>query len=114
MHEVGIAQNIIEQAERKIAEINQPVRALKISVRLGKLAGVSAEALRFGFDIAKKNSRIPFAEIAIQETPAVVTCPSCQESYSTDKIEEICRICGKGPLRIISGKELSLEGLEYE
>jgi hydrogenase nickel incorporation protein HypA/HybF len=114
MHEVGIAQNIIEQVEKKVAEINQTVRVLKISVRLGKLAGVNAEALQFGFDIAKKNSRIPFAQIVVREIPASVSCPSCQKNYSVEKLESKCKNCGNGPLKIISGKEISLEGLEYE
>jgi len=114
MHEVGIALDLIEQVEKKLKEVKEPIQTLKISVRLGKLAGVSAEALRFGFEIAKKDSRIPFAQIAIKEIPGRVNCLSCQKSYSTETIEPICRNCGKGPLKIVSGKELSLEGLEYE
>ena len=114
MHEVGIALDLIEQVEKKLKEVKEPIQALKISVQLGKLAGVSAEALQFGFDIAKKNSRIPFAQIVIKEIPASVSCPFCQESYSVEKVEGICKNCGKGPLKIVSGKELSLEGLEYE
>ena len=114
MHEVGIALDLIEQVEKKLKEVKEPIQALKISVQLGKLAGVSAEALQFGFDIAKKNSRIPFAQIVIKEIPARVSCLACQKNYSVEKVEGICKNCGKGPLKIVLGKELSLEGLEYE
>jgi len=114
MHEVGIALDLIEQVEKKLKEVKEPIQALKISVQLGKLAGVSAEALQFGFDIAKKNSRIPFAQIVIKEIPARVRCLACQKSYSVEKVEGICKNCGKGPVKIVSGRELSLEGLEYE
>lgn len=114
MHEVGIAQNLIEQVEKKLAELNEPIKTLRISVLLGKKAGVSAEALQFGFDVAKKNSKISFAQLEITEIPLRLSCPFCLRSYQAGEVEEICPACGEKPLQVLAGKELRLESLEYE
>lgn len=114
MHEVGIAQNLIEQVEQKIAHFKEPLKALKISVSLGKEAGVSADALRFGFEVVKKNSKISFAQLEIKEIPLKLSCPHCQDEFEAEKIVESCPFCYKGPLRIVTGKELQVDSLEYE
>ena len=114
MHEVGIAQSLIEQVEKKVAELNQPVKALKLSVLLGKLAGVSAEALRFGFEIAKQDSQIPFAQLEIEEVPLRLNCPACQLTFPSEQLKQSCPGCGKDSLKLISGKELQLKTVEYE
>ncbi|EQB62462.1 MAG: putative hydrogenase nickel incorporation protein HypA [candidate division Zixibacteria bacterium RBG-1] len=114
MHEVGIAQNLIEQVEQKLAQVNQPLKALRISVSLGKLAGVSAEALRFGFEVVKKDSKIAFAKLVINEIPLKLSCSNCLNEFEAEKILECCPTCDKGSLAIVSGKELRIDSLEYE
>ena len=114
MHEVGIALDLIEQVEKKLKEVKEPIQALKISVQLGKLAGVSAEALQFGFEVAKKNSGIPFAELKIKEIPLQLSCPGCGHTFQAEKLEKICPRCSQDSLKILGGKELRLESLEYE
>jgi hydrogenase nickel incorporation protein HypA/HybF len=112
MHEVGIAQNLIEQVEKRLSQIGEPIQALKIRVQLGKLAGVSPEALRFGFEVAKQNSRIAFAQIEVREIPIRLSCSSCKKEFETQIT--VCPYCGAEPLRVLSGKELAIESLEYE
>jgi hydrogenase nickel incorporation protein HypA/HybF len=114
MHEVGIAQNLIEQVEKKVAELNQPIKKLDITVLLGKQAGVSSEALQFGFQIAKRNSRISFAQLVIEEVPLKYQCLVCRHLYPTEELNSICPECGERQLKLIEGKELSLKTLEYE
>ena len=114
MHEVGIAQDLIEQVERRLAEVKEPIKTLKISVLLGRLAGVSAEALQFGFEVAKRESKISFAQLEIVEIPLKLSCPYCQHSYHSAEIQITCPICSKGPLEVRAGKELRVDSLEYE
>lgn len=113
MHEVGIAHNLIEQVEIQLTKLKEPIKLLKITVSLGEESRVSAEALRFGFELAKKDSSIPFAELRIREVPIRLACPFCRRSFYSQQIEE-CPSCCRGPLEIVAGKELRLEAIEYE
>jgi hydrogenase nickel incorporation protein HypA/HybF len=114
VHEVGIAQNLLEQVEKRLTQVAEPINALRIHVSLGKLAGVSAEALKSGFEVVKKESRLPFAELEIEEVPIKLSCSHCQHQFEAERLEETCSVCGKGVLRAISGKELQVDSLEYE
>ena len=114
MHEVGIAQNLIEQVEKRLSQIGESIQALKIHIQLGKLAGVSPEALRFGFEVAKQNSRIAFAQIEIKEIPIRLSCPGCKEEFEAETQMTNCPLCGTEAVRVLTGRELLIDSLEYE
>lgn len=55
MHEVGIAQSVLD-AVRKELSWRPGYHATAVGVRIGTLAGVDPESLRFGFDALVKDS----------------------------------------------------------
>jgi hydrogenase nickel incorporation protein HypA/HybF len=112
MHEVGIAQNLLALAAESVPEINgAQVRTLK--VRLGPLAGVSPEELRFGFEVAAQDTPFASARLDLEETQAVVFCPHCQqELILTDSEILICPLCAAPNVRVVQGKELTLVAIE--
>ncbi|NIO00826.1 MAG: hypothetical protein GTO42_01590 [Candidatus Latescibacteria bacterium] len=114
MHEIGIAQSIIEKIEEKLQDVKVPITILNITVLLGKAANVNAESLQFGFDVAKEPSSIPFAKLVIEEEPVRLGCPHCHQSYTADVIELECRLCGKAPLNVLSGRDIQIIDIEYE
>jgi hydrogenase nickel incorporation protein HypA/HybF len=66
MHELSIAVNIIEVAEEEmIRHGGQRVRA--VHLKLGPLAGVAKEALRFSFDLACQGTATEGSALLIED-----------------------------------------------
>jgi len=72
MHEMGIALQIIEIATASIPPDAGDVRVEKVNLKIGKLAAVVADSLRFCFEIAVKDTPLDGAELNIEELPVVV------------------------------------------
>jgi len=65
MHEMGIAGSILEAVGKELARY-PGYRAAKICVRVGELAGVDSESLRFCFDAIVKDSPLAPLELGIE------------------------------------------------
>jgi hydrogenase nickel incorporation protein HypA/HybF len=112
MHEMGIALQIIEIATASIpAELGSP-RVEKVNLKIGKLAAVVSDSLRFCFDIATRDTPLAGAELAIEETPVVARCKECDVRWTIDEPVFTCRACGSGSLEILSGRELDIVSIE--
>ena len=55
MHELGIASSILECVEVE-AKRHPDGRITKVGVKIGELAGVDRDALRFGFEVLVKDT----------------------------------------------------------
>jgi len=69
MHELGIAESILD-AVRKEAAANSPARPVKVGVRIGALAGVDPDSLSFCFEALVKESDLAPLALAIEPAPA--------------------------------------------
>lgn len=68
MHEMGIAASVLEAVEREL--VRYPgCRPARVGVRIGELAGVDAESVRFCFDAIVKGS--PFAPLELSIEPGL-------------------------------------------
>jgi hydrogenase nickel incorporation protein HypA/HybF len=113
LHEISIAQSIIEIAEAKAREQNSRcVQVIKI--RLGDFTTIVREALEFAFEIARRETLAENARLEIESVPMVVLCVAC--GSVTDPVREVCLICPHCglPLNVVSGEELQVEYIEIE
>jgi hydrogenase nickel incorporation protein HypA/HybF len=113
MHEISIAQSIIEIAEAQAREANSPcIQTIKI--RLGEFTTIVPEALEFAFEVARRDTLAGNARLEIAIVPLVVRCAAC--GPVTDPVRALCLICPQCglPLEIISGEELQVEYIEIE
>ena len=113
MHEISIAQSIIEIAEAKAREVNsRSIQAIKI--RLGEFTTVVREALEFAFEVARRETLAEKATLEIESVPMVVRCVVC--GPVTNPMREVCLICPQCglPLEVVSGEELQVEYIEVE
>ena len=58
MHEMGIANSIL-QAVRKECRLHPGARATKVGVRIGELAAIDADSLRFCFETLACDTACP-------------------------------------------------------
>jgi hydrogenase nickel incorporation protein HypA/HybF len=63
MHELGIANSILEAA-RTEADRYPGSHVIKIGIRIGEYAGVDTESLRFCFDAIKRETDLAQAELS--------------------------------------------------
>ena len=111
MHEVGIAQNILEVIQKK-AEENNSDEIKKVKLLLGEFTGIVSEALEFAFDILKKDTLAKDAELEIETKKLKTYCCVCKEKFNhTAEPNFICSRCGN-TLDIIEGREMEIEYID--
>ncbi len=112
MHEMGIALQIIEIATASIPPDAGDVRVEKVNLKIGKLAAVVSDSLRFCFEIAVKDTPLDGAELHIEELPVVARCKDCDTQWTINGPVFTCENCSSGSLEILSGRELDIESIE--
>jgi len=65
MHEVAIAGGILDTVRRETAA-RQPAHVVKVGVRIGEMAGIDPESLKFCFEVLLKDTGLEPLELAIE------------------------------------------------
>jgi hydrogenase nickel incorporation protein HypA/HybF len=107
MHELGIAEQVIEIAAGR----SGGARITRIVLLLGKLTAVLPDALRFCFDAASAGTPAEGAQLVVVEVPGVARCHSCGARHETDRFVARCA-CGGDDLEWLSGEELRIQEME--
>ncbi|SNS71120.1 hydrogenase nickel incorporation protein HypA/HybF [Granulicella rosea] len=113
MHEISIAESIVQIAEAKARE--QYARSIQvIGLRLGTFTTIVPDALQFAFEIARQGTLARDARLDIEIVPMVVRCVVCEAS--TQPVRGVCLICEHCgfPLEIVSGEELQIDYIEVD
>jgi hydrogenase nickel incorporation protein HypA/HybF len=114
MHEMGIAAQIIDIALASIPTEMANHKVERINLKIGKLAAVVPESLRFCFEIAAASTRLADAQLTIQSVDVVAQCRDCGLRWTVTGPVFICRRCESGSLEIISGQELDIVSIDIE
>jgi hydrogenase nickel incorporation protein HypA/HybF len=112
MHEMGIALQIVEIATASLPQDLGDARVTKVNLKVGKLAAVVPESLRFCFSVAVKDSPLESAILDIEEVPVVARCKDCGAQWTINEPVFICKTCQSGSLAILSGRELDIVSIE--
>ena len=113
MHELAVAQALVEQVDAVIDQHNATSASL-IRVRIGPLAGVVPELLGSAFPLAAAGSRMECAVLDLVTAPIKVRCETCGAETEAAMNRLICGACGDWHTQVISGDELMLESVELE
>ena len=112
MHEMGIALQIVEIASASLPPDLGAARVAAVNLKIGKLAAVVPESLRFCFDVAVQDTPLAAAKLVIDEVPVTARCKDCDAHWTIDEAVFICQTCQSGSLEILSGRELDIESIE--
>jgi len=113
MHEMSVAENILEIIERH-APVQDGARVKVIRLRIGELAGVVPESLRFCFEVASEGTVADGAELQIEKVPIVGQCKTCNAEFEVEDSVFICPRCESTGVELVSGSELDVVELELE
>ena len=111
MHELSLMEAVRDQA-LAAASAEGATRITAISLRIGSLAGVEPEALRFAHAVVMAGTIAAGAELRIEVVIARFFCEPCQQAFDTEQGDCLCLHCGSFSRRLRQGRELELTSLE--
>jgi hydrogenase nickel incorporation protein HypA/HybF len=111
MHELSIAQNILEIVKQSVTE-NQAKSVRSIRVRVGQLSGIVPDSLDFCFSAIVNDTAMPQARLAIEQIPMLSQCKNCAHRFGVEDWVFSCPVCQSTSVELISGKELEIVDIE--
>lgn len=113
MHEMGIANSILEAVTRELSRY-PGARGTKVGVRIGELAAIDPESLRFCFDALARDTSLEGLELETEFCPRRQRCDVCSIEFDVHDYEFCCPRCASSETKFVSGDELELTYLEVE
>jgi hydrogenase nickel incorporation protein HypA/HybF len=113
MHEVGIANSIIEAGQIEAAR-RAGSKLVRIGVRVGTLAGVDMDALRFAFTALVQGTGLDAVDFEIQSCPRRNRCLECDSEFESALYSDPCPRCASERSILVGGEELDLAYVEVE
>lgn len=114
MHELGIAVQIVESAISSIPSglAGQPVQRLLLDI--GRMAGITVPSLRFCLEAVSRGTVMETAEVVINEVPVTLECISCLAIWTIQEPDFLCKKCGSGDIKMLSGREMIIRSIEIK
>jgi hydrogenase nickel incorporation protein HypA/HybF len=114
MHELAIAQSIVEAVEAKASECNAAqVKAVRL--KIGEASGVVTDSLTFCFEmLATLDPTLAGAQLLIDTMPHRAHCQYCACEFSVINFVAQCPTCKEWSNEIVSGTELQIVEMEFE
>ena len=114
MHELSLAQGIIQVIQEELEKRKENGTVRKINLRVGKLSFVEPEALLFSFGFCSKETECENAELVIEKVPFACKCQDCGENFQPEEALFECPNCKSRRIKILSGEEFYIDSFEIE
>jgi hydrogenase nickel incorporation protein HypA/HybF len=112
MHEMSIALAVVGQVEtaaRAAGGDGDAPMARSITLRVGELAGVVPDSLRFCFELACADTLLAGAELTTLHVPGRARCAACADEWATGLPPDLCcPRCGGAASELVAGRELEI------
>jgi hydrogenase nickel incorporation protein HypA/HybF len=111
LHELGIAQSIIDIAIR-VAKENRSRRISVVRIQAGEFRGIIQEQLEFCFAFAAEGTIAEGAKLEVQVIPIEAQCETCGKKFHVKNFNFQCPSCESAKIRVLGGDELTVKDLE--
>jgi hydrogenase nickel incorporation protein HypA/HybF len=109
MHELGITRNIVAI----VGEAAKGRRVSRVTLEVGKLSGVMAEAIAFCFEVVAKGTELDGATLDICLIEGHARCLACGTEFEAATLNVACA-CGCRRIALLKGEELKIKTMELE
>ncbi|GAC1695287.1 MAG: hydrogenase maturation nickel metallochaperone HypA [Ktedonobacteraceae bacterium] len=114
MHELAIAQSIVEVVEAKLVEC-KAARVKNVRLRIGEASGIVADSLTFSFELlASCDPALAGAQLLFDVVPHRARCRHCEREFAIVNYIAQCPSCAEWSDEVISGTELQILEMEIE
>ncbi len=107
MHELAITQNIAGI----VADAAKGRRVTRVTLEIGKLSGVMADAIAFCFEVVAHGTPLEGASLEILEIDGRARCEACGFEFDAETLFAPCP-CGSHRSRRVRGEELIVKSVE--
>ncbi len=108
MHEASLMSDLLAIVDRAArTEGGGPVRV--VHLRIGEMAGVSEDALRFAFEVMSKGTAAEGAELEVEKVRLRARCAACGAHSNPADFVFRCPACGSGDIEILAGREMEVD-----
>jgi hydrogenase nickel incorporation protein HypA/HybF len=111
VHELAICQSVLNQA-LAVAVSRKAVGIRRITLRIGRLAGVEPDLLRRAFPLVAAGTSCEGAVLQIQDSPVQVCCRQCGMTSDVPPNRLLCGACGEWRVTVIAGEEMLLASID--
>ena len=111
MHELSVAQSIVEIIQQHIPE-SEWGRVAAVRLKIGTVAGVVPESLEFSFQAITAELSFNHARLEIESVPFRIHCNACDTTAENEFGFALCSTCGSTDTKILSGSELHITEIE--
>lgn len=113
MHETALMRNLLDIVERAARENGSP-RVRTVHLRIGEMAGVNAEAMRFAFEVLSPGTAAEGATLACETVPLRIRCRRCGAQQRPRDFAFACGSCGSTEIEILGGREMEVDYIETD
>ena len=114
MHELSIAQSIVEAISTKATEC-QATRVKIVRLRIGEAVGIMVDSLTFCFEmLTSPDPTLAGARLLIDSVPHRARCRHCNQDFAITNFVAQCPTCQEWSNEIISGTEFQILEMEIE
>ena len=111
MHELSIAQSILDIVRQYVPERDAP-RVRTVFIKVGALAGVVPDSLDFSFTAITAETPLQHARLQIERIPFTIRCNNCNTTAEREAGIILCPHCGSMDTRTLTGTELNVTEIE--
>ena len=103
MHELAITQSVVEAVTERTG--SAPVASVQL--RVGRLAGVVPDAMRFCFELVTAGTPLEGAALEFEQPEGRGRCRTCGEEFVLADLILLCS-CGSADVEVVAGRELAV------
>ncbi len=114
MHELSIAQSIVDAVEIRATECNA-AHVKRVRLRIGEAIGVVIDSLTFCFEmLTESEPLLEGAKLVVDTAPHRAQCRHCAREFPVMQFVAQCPTCGEWSDEIVSGTELQILDMEID
>jgi hydrogenase nickel incorporation protein HypA/HybF len=103
VHELAITQSVVDA----VTERTGTARVATVRVRVGRLAGVVPDAMRFCFELVTSGTALDGAVLEIDQPEGRGRCRTCGAGFVLADLILLCA-CGSADVEVVAGRELAV------
>jgi hydrogenase nickel incorporation protein HypA/HybF len=114
MHELAIAESIVDVVGTRAAECNA-THVKVVRLQIGEATSIVADSLTFCFEmLASLDSTLAGAQLSIDTVPHRARCRHCAKEFPVINFVAQCPTCQEWDAEIVSGTEFQIMEMEIE
>jgi hydrogenase nickel incorporation protein HypA/HybF len=113
MHEFSLAVEVIKLAQNE-ADKNHARLVSEITIEVGNMSGVEADAFESALGLLRKGSLLEDASLNLIKTKGTGKCIACNLDFEMNQRMDACPKCGSFPSEIQGGREFRVVSLLIE